>query len=75
MRPLGKNQIGCLESLIEFKGWHPHCRWTWSNTATTTRIMAALEKRGLVRLKAFRWCQDTVYGYVATAEGKKMVKK
>ncbi len=75
MKPLGSNQRDCLRMLLEWKGWHPCYGWTWNGLSSTRRIMEALEKRGLARLKAFKWCQDTVYGYVATAAGKKMVKK
>lgn len=58
--PLGKNQIGCLQSLARHGGWPGG--WYWENDSTTARILDSLVKRGLVTHTAPRPKTHTVTG-------------
>jgi hypothetical protein len=49
-RALGKNQRGCLESLVQFGTWIEYPgSWTWDTRANTRRILDSLARRGLAK--------------------------
>ena len=47
-RHLGRNQAGCLQSLLEHGGWQEGCGWIWDTTQGTKRILNTLVKAGRV---------------------------
>jgi hypothetical protein len=50
MAKLGDVQFSLLEALaLERRGlWYPGCNWHWDGVTNTVRILATLERRGLV---------------------------
>jgi hypothetical protein len=74
-RALGENQRYVLEDLERRGVWYPGCTWYFNTTSGTTRVMKALEKRGLVSSQVADWdANGRIREYRITAAGRVALK-
>lgn len=76
-RALGENQRSVLVSLNQHGVWRNFSPdWVWGNTSSTTRIMEALARRGLVSAERPDWDQTgRVTEYRITGAGRRVLEE